>query len=96
VIDKVSEEPAELLTNGDGANPPPVDMGSDDGDKEDPDGIKKVQERGGDGESQGGDERSAAEGEGDDTAEDPGCYKSTTRLARLERLWLSGVRLAAS
>jgi hypothetical protein len=42
-----------------------ADIGSGNGEKEDPDGARKVQ-------AQGGGKRSAAEGEGDDTAEDPG------------------------
>jgi hypothetical protein len=42
-----------------------ADIGSGNGEKEDPDGARKVQ-------AQGGGKCSTAEGEGDDTAEDPG------------------------
>jgi hypothetical protein len=47
-------------------------FGPSNGEEEDPDGVRKVQAQEDDGESQGDGERSTAEGEGDDTAEDPG------------------------
>lgn len=53
----------------------PVAAWPSDGEEEDPDDVRKVQAQGGDGEARGNGEHLAAEGEGDNPAEDTGPSK---------------------